>query len=187
MDTIKTLVVHPQDVSTDFLKPIYEGISNKTVITKGNKLKVMDLIEAHDRILMMGHGSPGGLFAMPSFISGSVYIIDDSIAPLLETKTSVFIWCNADQFVERNKLKGFYSGMFVSEVGEAIFCGLGTARDSVNLKKLVKESNDCFSNMLSQSIDETVDEMHDNIIEQYGTIAQKNQVAQYNLDRLYTK
>ena len=181
MSNIKTLVVHPKDASTDFLKPIYEGISNKTVISKGNKLKVMDLIEAHDRILMMGHGSPNGLFAMSSFISGSAYIIDNSIAPLLKNKTNVFIWCNADKFVERNELKGFYSGMFVSEVGEANFCGLKTDQQEVN------ESNCSFSIALAKVIEESIDDMHKSVEELYSIVAQKNIVAQYNLERLYKR
>ena len=32
---MKTLVIHPEDPSTDFLKPIYASIQNCEVITKG--------------------------------------------------------------------------------------------------------------------------------------------------------
>jgi|GEM_PF-6234508 len=33
--SIKTLVIHPKDPTTDFLKPIYSNIIDKTVITGG--------------------------------------------------------------------------------------------------------------------------------------------------------
>jgi hypothetical protein len=38
----------------------------------------------------------------------------------------VFIWCNADQFMKRHQLRGFYSGMFISEVQEALMYGIAT-------------------------------------------------------------
>ena len=54
---MKTLVIHPHDQSTHFLKPIYEDIPNKTVITGGwGIVEVRTLISMHDRIIMMGHG-----------------------------------------------------------------------------------------------------------------------------------
>ena len=64
----KILVIHPKDKSTDFLKPIYHGRSDVTVIT-GNCTKedVAKAIDAHEHIVMMGHGTPQGLLAMGQF------------------------------------------------------------------------------------------------------------------------
>ena len=122
---MKTLIIHPEDKSTDFLTPIYSGFDNTTVIRGGmSKSEVNKQIEKHDRIMMMGHGSPGGLFSVGQFPGSNGYIISHATVDLLQNKECIFIWCNADKFVEEHNLKGLYSGMFISEVMEANYCGL---------------------------------------------------------------
>ena len=65
---MKTLVIHPKDKTTDFLKPIYHGRDDVTVITGGcTKEDVAKAIDAHDHIVMLGHGTPQGLMAMGNF------------------------------------------------------------------------------------------------------------------------
>ena len=186
---MNTLIIHPEDPSTSFLNIVYKDIPNKTLVTGGiSKQEVMELIKEHDRIMMMGHGSPVGLFGIGKFtdttsIFGNYasYIIDKTMVPLLREKEhSVFIWCNADQFVQEHQLKGFYSGMFISEVGEAIYCGLpGTRQD------IVDESNFGFVNILSGYINEDTETIYKNVKEEYGVIAEENPVALYNHKRLY--
>jgi len=183
---MKTLIIHPADDSTFFLDIVYKNIPDKTVITGGvSKFEVMKLIESHDRVMMMGHGSPGGLFSVGQFTEmGSKYggyIIDQSMVPLLEKKdNSVFIWCNADKFVNTFKLKGFYSGMFISEVGEASYCGLpGTPQE------MVDESNYGFCNIIAKYINEDKQIIHQKVTGEYGMIAEENPVALYNNLRLY--
>jgi hypothetical protein len=64
---MRTLVIHPKDRTTDFLKPIYHG-RDWTVITGGcTKEDVNKAIGEHDHIIMMGHGTPQGLLAMNQF------------------------------------------------------------------------------------------------------------------------
>jgi hypothetical protein len=64
---MKTLVIHPKDRTTDFLKPIYHG-RGYTVITGGcTKADVAKAIDEHDHIIMMGHGTPQGLLAVGQF------------------------------------------------------------------------------------------------------------------------
>ena len=183
---MKTLIIHPSDESTTFLEIVYKNIPNKTVVTGGiSKMEVIRLIESHDRVMMMGHGSPGGLFNIGQFTDcGSKYggyIIDQSIVPLLKQKdNSVFIWCNADKFVDTFQLEGFYSGMFISEVGEALYCGLpGTEQDQVD------ESNYGFVNIISKYINEDKNVIHEKVTGEYGLIAEDNPVALYNNLRLY--
>ena len=182
---MKTLIIHPADPSTSFLDVVYESIPNKTVITGGiTKDEVRKLIEEHDRVMMMGHGSPGGLFAVGQFRdhrSYCSYIIDNTMVPLLSEKdNSVFIWCNADKFVDGFGLRGFYSGMFISEVGEASYCGLpGTPQD------VVDESNYGFVNIIAKHINEDTEVIYDNVRNEYGLIAEENPVALYNHKRLY--
>ena len=184
---MKTLIIHPQDESTFFLDIVYNPIPNKTVITGGiSKDEVRELIESHDRVMMMGHGSPYGLFSIGRFYDGSKrygggYIIDQTMVEALSKKDhSVFIWCNADQFVNQYQLKGFYSGMFISETGEASYCGLpGTPQD------MVDESNYGFCNIIAKYINEDKDVIYENVKKEYGLIAEENAVALYNNTRLY--
>ena len=177
-----TLIIHPKDKSTQFLDIVYKDIPNKTIITGGiTKNEVRKLIEEHDRVIMCGHGAPHGLFSVGQFPDCRGFIIDQSMVEVLSKKdNSIFIWCNADQFVNFYQLKGFYSGMFISEVGEATYCGLPGTKQEV-----VDESNFGFCELLAECINEPQDVMYNRIKENYGKIAEGNPVALYNHNRLY--
>jgi len=181
---MKTLIIHPEDDSTYFLDIVYTPIENKTVITKHKtKQELINLINEHDRIMMMGHGSPSGLFSVGKFPTDNGYIIDSSFVPYLKNKTdNLFIWCNADKFIEKYDLKGFYTGMFISEVGEAYYCGLpDTYQNEVDL------SNFGFCNILAKYINNDSFNIHENVTKEYGRIAIISEVATYNNERLYVK
>lgn len=179
---MRTLIVHPKDQSTDFLKPIYSPLTNKTIITGGvTKSELRELIETHDRVIMLGHGSPFGLLSILQFPKASNYIIDWSVVDLLCQKTdNIYIWCHADKFVKMNRLKGFCSGMFISEVSEAFSWGYFVANT-----KLIDESNDLFAETVSKYIIEPLDIMYQNVIQEYGVLAKTNPIADFNLERLY--
>jgi len=186
---MKTLVIHPKDKSTDFLKQIYADLDDVTLVTGGwSQDRIKEAIQTHDQVIMMGHGSPNGLFAVGRFPikdSFSGYVIGSGLVETLAQKdNSIFIWCNADQFVNRHGLKGVYSGMFVSEVGEAFYCGVKTF-DQVS----VDESNDTFARLLGECFQAThaPEEIHSQIKEQYGALAGTNLIAEYNHSRLYLK
>jgi hypothetical protein len=183
MKTLKTLVIHPDDRSTDFLKPIYENIADKTVITGGVSYEeVKQLIREHDRVIMLGHGSPYGLFACHKFTDYPRWtIIDDGMVEVLrEKEENIYIWCYAKNFVEFYGLKGVCSGMFISEVGEAR--GLGVHAN----QKIVDESNDTFAEILGGCVNGTKDEIFDTVVEKYGVLAETNNVAKYNIKK-FTK
>jgi hypothetical protein len=192
---MKTLIIHPEDPSTSFLDIVYAPIENKTVITGGvSKSEVQQLIREHDRVMMMGHGSPGGLFSIHQFTGcGNHYIIDQQMVPLLKEKDdSVFIWCHANKFVETFGLQGFYSGMFISEVSEANWCAKDFTVNSNEYIKLktttqeeVNESNYGFCNIIAKYINENKELIHENVKKEYGLIAEENPVALYNNNRLY--
>lgn len=56
------LIIHPDDRTTDFLKPTYSDL-DATVLTKPNEFfNLAETMKRHNRIIMMGHGSPSGLF-----------------------------------------------------------------------------------------------------------------------------
>ena len=179
---MKTLVIHPKDSSTDFLKPIYENIPNKTVVTGGaTPEQLKNMIIAHDRIMMMGHGSPSGLFSIGNFPSWGL-IINESLVEILRTKGSnlFFIWCNADVFVKQHNLKGFYTGMFISEVEEALYSGVGeVTQDEVDT------SNNTFSRLLSECDINDIEGTYQFVSGEYGKLARVSDVADYNNRRLY--
>ena len=84
---MKNLVIHPTDASTDFLKPIYANITDATIMNSGiGKGQVAQAIREHDRIIMLGHGSPNGLFSIGQFFGKNGYVIDFTMAPILESK-----------------------------------------------------------------------------------------------------
>jgi hypothetical protein len=177
---MKTLVIHPEDESTDFLKPIYSNLppETTTVITGNIQYKdILKVIKENDRIIMMGHGSPRGLFGI-NF--DRPFVIDKDHVEVLSEKTqNIYIWCNADQFVKTHSLNGFYSGMFISEVYEAEFC---------NVKNIVQEdvnvSNNYFAEELGKIIDEDVVDIYNDITKLYKKLAKTNPVADYNCRRL---
>ena len=178
---MKNLVIHPTDASTDFLKPIYANITDATIMNGGvSKDQVAKAINEHDRIIMLGHGSPYGLFSIGQFHGNNGYVIDESMVPLLLDKECISIWCNADQFMNKHQLYGFYSGMFISEVGEAMYCGLpGTEQETVTA------SNNYFAELLGEVINEPLSVIYEHVKENYGLLLGYNPVASYNYDRLY--
>jgi hypothetical protein len=170
MENMKTLVIHPSDDSTDFLKKIYEG-KDWTIVNDRNACRsrkvITNLIKKHDRIIMMGHGHPYGLFYS---------CIDPDMVYLLREKLCVGIWCNADQFFNRYKLRGFYTGMFISEVNEAKYFGITATQNEIDY------SNNLFATELNKHIDMIA--VHSLIKESYiGDDA----VIQFNNDRLYER
>jgi len=176
---MKTLIIHPEDQTTTFLTGIYKDIIDKTVITGGlTKDELRKHIDDSDQVLILGHGSPAGLFSVGQF-DGSNYIIDAFMVDVLREKINIFIWCYADHFVKRNNLKGFATGMFISEPSEALYMGFGLEKDEV-----INESNDKFSSIVSKYLDEPLDVLYENIIREYGELAKTNPIARYNWERL---
>jgi len=64
---MQTLVIHPKDASTDLLKPIYENLICSVITGNSTKTEVYELVSLLDRIIMLGHGSPSGLFVVGQF------------------------------------------------------------------------------------------------------------------------
>lgn len=167
---MKTLVIHPNDRTTDFLKTIYEG-KDYTIITTTNIpiVYALKLMKSHDRIIMMGHGSPNGLiglsylFRTPEFIG------------LLRKMQCICIWCNADQYVERFGITGFYTGMFISEVSEAIYFGIKTTQEEINY------SNNLFVNHFRDVIDSPT--IYSDIKRLY--VDENSEIVKFNNERLY--
>jgi hypothetical protein len=178
-----TLVIHPADKSTDFLRPIYQDLKHKTVITGPiTRDGLHALIKVHDRIIGLGHGSPSGLFSMSSGGFGS-YVLGASEVEVLRGKELVSIWCHANQFMERHRLNGLYSGMFISEVSEARYYGLNEVTQAD-----VNESNDAFVKILGREMIRNPHEefmLWGRVKIQYTELAKWNLVAEYNSGRWF--
>lgn len=179
---MKTLIVHPDDRSTDFLKLIYKDIPNKTVITKGSVWEVDLLIDSHDRVIMLGHGTPHGLLSVGQFTGGG-YVIDHQSAPLLkEKKECIYIWCHASDYVKKHNLKGFSSGMFISEVSEANYCGVpNQTQEDVDIQC------EYFCNLVGAVVTKSTKEIYEFVSKEYGEMIPYNKMAKYNHERLYYK
>lgn len=159
---MKTLVIHPSDRSTDFLKIIYENhlddwtIINDCVI---NKEKLRNLINSHDRIIMLGHGTSCGLLNPTCY----GYIIDESYIDLLKDKETISIWCNSDSFFKKYNLKGFHTGMIISEVSEEYYIlGYSPLNKEEILNNMIK-----FSNIVKECINKKPEEMKEYILNNY--------------------
>jgi len=179
---MRTLIIHPDDRSTDFLRPIYQNIKGATVLTKDTSRKQLEkAIYSHDQILMMGHGSPYGLLNY-SRIGEGIYAVGEKQVPLLRDKHCIFIWCNADQFVSRHQLKGLYTGMFISEVKEAEYCKVPANQGTVDA------SNFWFADLLGSMLTEEpadYNQIFEHVRISYGELAAVNEIASYNHQRWY--
>jgi len=179
---MKDLIIHPEDSTTDFLSQIYMPLNNKTIVKNGiTKSELRKLIEFQDRVLMLGHGSPRGLLNPGHFPDADSYIIDDSMVLPLKNKTnSVFIWCNANQFVQKHGLAGLNCGMFISEVRESNFyCFEDIGWEMIN------QSNDRFAAIFSKYLNKPIEILYQKLLYEYEYLARTNPIAGFNLERLY--
>lgn len=175
---MKQLIVHMDDRSTDFLKEIYRDVADITVITEDMPTSELnELILAHDRVVMLGHGSSAGLFGR-----ARGYIISEGNVEALRKKDNIFIWCHASMFVDDYKLKGFSTGMFISEVSEARYCGVVT-KDNAQLE--INKSNRAFASLVRSQINTPVEMIHECCWNNYTPEKMDNSsVVYYNHCRL---
>lgn len=165
---MKTLVIHPQDETTTFLKHIYEDKDWKVIDTNISNSIIRNLIISYDRIVMLGHGSEQGLFGFEKLLVGAQHV------QFLRQKECVGIWCHAKDFFDKYNLKGFCSGMFISDYMEAnMFCvNSGTSE--------IDASNIEFAKILGQHI--FTDEVLWNTKKDYKP---ENPVKEFNHHSLY--
>jgi len=167
---MKTLVIHPKDTSTDFLSTIYSDKDWTVINTNTSKKFLKEQIKSHDRIIMLGHGTPCGLLGFDRFV------IDSTLVYLLREKDCVCIWCNADIFVKKYGLKGFFTGMIISEYEEAIMCCVPTNSFWIN------ESNTNFALAIKNSIDE------ENMLEKAKLLYEgNNAVVEFNRNNFFSE
>jgi hypothetical protein len=179
---MNTLVIHPQDQTTEFLTKIYKNLKNKNVIIGGvNKEKVGELIQTYNRCLFLGHGTPNGLMSVGMFQGSWGFIIDTNmVSSLINQKDNMYIWCHADKFVRNNNLKGLFCGMFISEVSEGLYYGFTKVSEEE-----VTESNNVFGEIVGSNINKTNEEIYDILKTEYVRFGKTNRIGKYNSDRIY--
>ena len=126
------IVVHPYDLSTRMLSEIYKGIEGVTLFDSWKQrkeiLKAIAAAPKDEPILLLGHGCPSGLLDMRHGI-----VIGDADAELLKDRPNlVGIWCYASSYAFTHGLKGFFSGMFISELPEAIVNGVDASAQEID-------------------------------------------------------
>lgn len=131
------IVIHPKDKTTTFLKAIYAGKRNVTLIDEAwNSRNIREAIGTapkEEKIMMLGHGYNGGLFSPYGGERFAREIVNSKLAYLLREHTCIGIWCNANQFAEKYGLKGLFSGMIISEQEEAWDCGVDIDGEDIDL------------------------------------------------------
>lgn len=171
----KTLVIHPDDRSTDFLKDIYVGKGWDVISEPIKRRQLVNRIKEYDRIVMLGHGSPNGLFNIDASVryNSPIYLIDSDLVWLLSQKECIGVWCHANAFFDRHGLGPFATGMVISEVSEARYYGKTVTQDEVD------NSNMLIAKAFKECID-TPGFPH-NLIDIYNG---EGEVIKYNTEKL---
>ena len=178
---MRTLVIHPDDPSTADLRILYAPRADATVLVSDTpKDEVRALIAQHERVILCGHGHVDGLYSVGRFPTDNGFIIDASMVEVLAHKRdTIYLWCYAHDFVRRHGLRGFSSGMFISEVREAGWMGLpGITQAQVD------ESTRTFCALVAQHLHAPLEALHAAVLRDYGRLAAHNPVAAYNHARL---
>jgi len=154
---MKTLVIHPADSTTDFLCEVYKDLDCTVIRSKtigsGNLRRA---IKDHNKIIFLGHGDPNGL--LRDYVFQISYLINSKYVQLLREKECVYVWCYADQFVKKYEIKGFCSGMIISEPDEALACCVPFCLNDI--EKSNKKFALALKNVVSLPISEMKDTFH---------------------------
>jgi hypothetical protein len=174
----KILIIHP-----DMLKPLWlnkKNDPNFTIVTNGRESKssLRKLIKCHDHVIMLGHGTDEGLLRTPIRTYNLSNMVDSSFVQLLREKEwNVFIWCNADEFVKKYNLKGFTTGMIISEIAEAVYCSVVSNGASID------EANDRFVFALKEHLFNEPQILFDDFKKKFDV--RNNNVCQFNGNNIY--
>lgn len=179
----KTLVIHPKDDSTDFLKGIYTELPNTIVVDFSLSRKdLKTLINMCHRIIMLGHGSSSGLFDSLQ----KKYLIDSNLAECLKGKECIGIWCYASEFAKKYNIPGFWSGMYISEISEIYYVSeVRNACTCISVSDIqfdIENSNFHLTSILSKHLGtNTLDKAFDEL---YGLGNEYYPITKYNLSNI---
>ena len=112
------IVIHiDSQKDTNFLTKCYEGIEDAKILVNPKRKEIDKVLKENptDKVMMLGHGSGGGLFGK----DWKDNAIDYRNAKLLKDRDCIGIWCYAKTFAKTYGLKGYFTSMFISNGGEA--------------------------------------------------------------------
>jgi hypothetical protein len=180
-----TLVFHCADRSTEMLAQIYQGKGWDVIRDGSIKTEyINELIDKHDKIVMLGHGTPSGLINCQSYKGGQSSVISDLQVPHLKGKNMFVIWCMADAFFTRNHIGDgcFITGNIPSEVWECRAAGCGEISAQLMLENITYWSKLCadvVDRALAGDVRGAVNYVREKYIEKYGD----HLVTIYNAER----
>lgn len=127
------LVIHPNDPSTEFLSVLYDDREEILCLHGEESRNRLGSILYHlphgEPVMLLGHGSPSGLFR-PEDGANCLYV-GKSFAYSLRRHPVIAVFCHACRFAESHQLHGLFSGMIVSEPGEALEYGIPTTAEEL--------------------------------------------------------
>lgn len=175
------IVIHPNDISTEFLRALYKGREDVTLVTEEyDYFEVFDILDEAKKdeiIMMLGHGNWDGLLAPTESMQMGYEIIAEDHVEILREHTCIGIWCYANLFAKKHNLKGLFSGMVVSEPSEA-------ERENVLVmpKDLTME-NELYAQRLRTAIDHFPLEQVPSVMQKQ--ITPQNACQEYNYNSLH--
>ena len=184
------------DVDTRVLAALWDGVPDARVLdvrpgTPDARRAVDAAIAAEeDALVLCGHGSPQGLFDPSVMARGNLaaimrnppYLVDARNAPSIRARRIVGVWCHAAAFAESAGLRGFFTGMFVSNPREAAFVGC-PGRDSA---ATITEQEVLFCRRVNELLRADVP-MEDWTTRLNAQADRSLGVVRYNYDRLRTR
>ncbi len=122
---------------------------------------------------MLGHGTGQGLIGYGRFI------INCELVQILRTKLCIGVWCFANEFFEKYKLTGFYTGMIISEYEEALTF-------SVPIRNMsdIDDSNKLLATAIAQCIDsDDTNDIFESVKKMY--LSDSVPIIQYNSQNIF--
>lgn len=114
------IIIHIDNGSQDAasLSRIYEGLNGITVSYNRGKSNIKRLlrITGNEPVMLLGHGTPRGLLN----VSQTGFAVSSEHVEWLRNRPVIGIFCYASEFADRYGLQGFFTSMFISNMGEAI-------------------------------------------------------------------
>ena len=120
----------------------------------------------------MGHGLPQGLLG-----HGSLVIDEQEVEIFRNQHENIYIWCNADCFLRQYDLKGFCTGMFISEPMEAYIFNVDAT------ERQIEESNNLFADIIGDSLQLPCREIKNRVMELYRI--EGNKAVEYNRENMF--
>ena len=102
------------------LRVLWDGLPNVTVFELTGDMCMEDVESATetalntpcDILIVCGHGTPFGLLS-PNW---DYYVVHEYNCSVLNQRTTVGLFCHATNFATTNRLNGFYTDMFISNI-----------------------------------------------------------------------